>query len=331
GLKATLKLGEWTTSLQSAAYDIAVGAAVAGNSAIAVNKATYTTGDTISVTVTLKDMNGNAVTGKADLLTDTTVQVPNAEQAGKWIDGGDGTYSVAYTAEIASNNNHASLKLSEWSTSLQSGSFTIEQGYEAPSFINTQLDDHNFEVNSEEGKFPTTGFNGATFTIVPKDSKSAADYLWKSDASWVSVNNGVVKFIGSGSAQKVTITGTPKSGKGNIVRYKFMVNAWYLFETSKPYDWSGARSYCLSLSGYSQPTFAQLTNATPSNVSVPTRAIGPLWNEWGDFDKYGFGGEEYWVADQRSSNSHYMVSSDGTLTGNIDTHVMWSAICRKTL
>ncbi|EBI6355361.1 hypothetical protein DYI69_19570, partial [Salmonella enterica] len=128
GLKATLKLGEWTTSSQSAAYDIAVGAAVAGNSAIAVDKNAYTAGETLAVTVTLKDTNGNAVSGKADLLTSTAVQVPNAVLAGRWADNSDGTYTAAYTAQTAGTGLKATLKLGEWTTSLQSAAYDIAAG-----------------------------------------------------------------------------------------------------------------------------------------------------------------------------------------------------------
>lgn len=75
------------------------------------------------------------------------------------------------------------LKLNGWDTAAQSEKYAITLEDEAHTSINTQVNAHTFTQASEEGTFPTTGFTGATFTVVPKDSKSATDYTWKSDAS----------------------------------------------------------------------------------------------------------------------------------------------------
>ncbi|EOP1617070.1 inverse autotransporter beta domain-containing protein, partial [Escherichia coli] len=115
--KATVTL----SGTKSAISDITVSVATAGTTAVNADKkvsfvaglpaqsmsaiitdaTTYIAGRTMTVTVTLKDESGNAVSGQADLLTDTTVQVPNAVQAGKWADNKNGTYTATYTAKTA--------------------------------------------------------------------------------------------------------------------------------------------------------------------------------------------------------------------------------------
>ncbi len=128
GLKATLQLEDWSKADESAVYDIVAGDAVAGQSAIAVDKPAYAAGDTIAVTVTLKDTGSNAVTGKADALTDSTVKVPNASLTGQWTDNGDGTYSAAYTANTVGTDLKATLQLEGWSQADESDAYVITAG-----------------------------------------------------------------------------------------------------------------------------------------------------------------------------------------------------------
>uniref|UniRef100_UPI000AAE526B invasin domain 3-containing protein n=1 Tax=Escherichia coli TaxID=562 RepID=UPI000AAE526B len=84
----------------------------------------------MKVTVTLKDLNGNVVTGQKAALTTTSVTVPNATlKAGSdWTDNDDGTYTATYTAAAVSTGNQASLKLSGWSDSRTSEKYVITAG-----------------------------------------------------------------------------------------------------------------------------------------------------------------------------------------------------------
>ncbi|STB73276.1 hypothetical protein [Citrobacter koseri] len=279
-------------------------------STIKADTTTYLTGTDITITVMLKDKNGTALTGDAGLLTTSTVTVPNATlKSSSWRDNGDGTY----TAETVSTDNQASLKLSGWSDSSTSEKYAITLGDEAPASINTQVNAYTFTQTSEEGTFPTTGFTGATFTIVSKDNKSATDYTWKSDANWVSVTDGGVKFTGTGTGSKVTITGTPTSGQGNIVKYSFTLKSWFISNGSTTMNWSGANTNCSSQSGYSLPTIEQLTNNTwrGSGSVNPTRAANAgLWSEWGNLSGYssaGLSGDLQWSSEQDSSGYYYLV------------------------
>lgn len=188
-------------------------------SAIKTDATTYVSGTDMLITVTLKDAQDNAVTGAVGSLTADTVTVPDAtlKTGSRWTDNGDGTYTAAYTATTAGTGLKATVKLSGWSRAAESGVYAITVEYEAPASINTQVNPATFTQTSEEGTFPTTGFTGATFTVVPKDNKNASDYTWGADADWVSVANGVVTFTGTGTDSKVTITGTPTSGQGKSI------------------------------------------------------------------------------------------------------------------
>ncbi|WP_273818910.1 invasin domain 3-containing protein, partial [Providencia rettgeri] len=67
----------------------------------------------IIVTVTLKDAEGNAVSGQASALTSSTVTVPNATQKANsnWVDNGDGTYTGTYVANTTGTGLKAEVKL----------------------------------------------------------------------------------------------------------------------------------------------------------------------------------------------------------------------------
>ncbi|QST30826.1 inverse autotransporter beta domain-containing protein (plasmid) [Escherichia albertii] len=281
-------------------------------STIKTNTNTYLTGTDMLITVTLKDKNGTALTDNAGLLTATTVTVPNATSKSSWAETGEGTgvYTATYTAVTVSTNNQASLKLSGWANSSTSEKYTIEFETEAPASINTQLNAYTFAVSSEEGTFPTTGFTGASFTIVPKNSKSASDYTWAADTGWVSVTDGVAKFTGTGTGSKVTITGTPTNGQGKIIKYSFTLKSWYINSGSKEMAWSPAATYCTAQSGYSLPTVKQ---AIGDDKRSTRGILGGLWSEWGDLSKYSgsdFSTDYYWSSQQYSLNLDfsYLVS-----------------------
>ncbi|MBD8165684.1 hypothetical protein IFU24_22910, partial [Erwinia persicina] len=85
----------------------------------------YAAGGNMTVTVTLKDANGNPVAGQAALLTAETVTVANASLSGRWTDNQDGTYAAGYTAITAGTGLKAVLKLPGWSKSSDSAAYAI--------------------------------------------------------------------------------------------------------------------------------------------------------------------------------------------------------------
>jgi adhesin/invasin len=304
-------------------------------STIKADKATYVSGDDMLITVTLKDKNGTDLTGDVGLLTTSTVTVANAtfKTGSSWKDNNNGTYTGTYTATKAGSGLKATVKLSGWGSPASSEAYAITLEDEAPASINTQVNAYTFTQTSEEGAFPTTGFTGATFTVVPKDSKSATDYTWKSDASWVSVADGVVTFTGTGTGDKVTITGTPTSGQGKIIKYSFTLKSWFINNGLTRQSWSDANMYCSSQSGYSQPTVAQMTIHNDYTATV-ARGTGALWNEWGSMPGYssaGFSDDFIWSSEQRSSGGHYLASlDDGSVFGGLDNGTN-GMVCRKDL
>ncbi|HCA3435393.1 TPA: invasin, partial [Salmonella enterica subsp. enterica serovar Ball] len=213
------------------------------------------------------------------------------------------------------------------------GKYGIILGYEPPASINTQVNAYTFTQTSEEGTFPTTGFTGATFTIVPKNSKSVTDYRWISDARWVSVTDGVVKFTGTGTGDKVTITGMPRSSQGNIIKYRFTLKSWFIHSGTATMSWSNANMYCSSQSGYSQPTAAQMSLHT-NYTATRGRGTGALWNEWGNLTRYtgaGFSRYSSWSSEKSSSGYHYHVYLYDGGVDDVNDSVMSHAVCRKGL
>ncbi|TNL02466.1 invasin [Kosakonia cowanii] len=340
GLRAAVRLSGWSAAKQSEKYAITATAPDRAKSGIATDKTSYTSGEDMTVKVTLKDAQGNAVTGASSSLTTETVTVQHAalKAGGGWKDDGDGTYTATYTAITAGTNLKAAVRLNGWDAAAQSGTYAITLGDEAPDSINTQVNPYTFSVASEDGTFPSTGFAGATFTIVPKNNAKASGYTWTADAPWVSVTDGVVRFTGKGTGNKVTVTGTPVSGQGNIIRYSFALKSWFI-NSSSQMNWSDADAYC-SRSGRSLPTVQQLNGST-SHSDGTRGIIGALWSEWGNLssysgagfdDLYSFAWSSEWGENKREGRGNYYYIN--WVFGNIVNHNATSlnyVVCRQRL
>ncbi|WP_206867323.1 inverse autotransporter beta domain-containing protein [Escherichia albertii] len=101
------------------------GNAVAQNSAITLDRTEYAAGEPITVTVTLRDAQGNAVPDGAALLSGSSVTVEGADgPSGSWT-GTDGTYTATWRAKTAGDDYHATLKLAGWSENKWSDTYII--------------------------------------------------------------------------------------------------------------------------------------------------------------------------------------------------------------
>ncbi|EEW7552222.1 hypothetical protein D6X86_16650 [Escherichia albertii] len=101
------------------------GNAVAQNSAITLDRTEYAAGEPITVTVTLRDAQGNAVPDGAALLSGSSVTVEGADgPSGSWT-GTDGTYTATWRAKTAGDDYHATLKLAGWSENKRSDTYAI--------------------------------------------------------------------------------------------------------------------------------------------------------------------------------------------------------------
>ncbi|VEC68205.1 putative invasin [Escherichia coli] len=107
-------------------------------SIVETNKSNYTVGETITITVTLRDAFDNLVTGAASQLAADgvlTVAGTDPSEMGSWVESG-GVYTTTRMATIASTNQHANLQLQTWSDGVTSDRYDIQSGFSGASHIN---------------------------------------------------------------------------------------------------------------------------------------------------------------------------------------------------
>ncbi|EGO6736450.1 invasin, partial [Escherichia coli] len=145
-LVAGLKLKTWATEIKSSLYGIQPGAAAQTQSTIVTDKTKYIAGDSITVTVVLKDAQGNFITDGVAQLNEESVQVRNADsiQGNNWVYNGDGKYQRQYMAHFAEANLNAQLKMAGWSDANYSKNYTINRG--EVSMFRSQLRIHEVLV-----------------------------------------------------------------------------------------------------------------------------------------------------------------------------------------
>ncbi|HCQ8905720.1 TPA: Ig-like domain-containing protein [Escherichia coli] len=145
-LVASLKLKTWAMEIKSSLYGIQPGAAAQTQSTIVTDKTKYIAGDSITVTVVLKDAQGNFITDGVAQLNEENVQVRNADsiQGNNWVYNGDGKYQRQYMAHFAEANLNAQLKMAGWSDANYSKNYTINRG--EVSMFRSQLRIHEVLV-----------------------------------------------------------------------------------------------------------------------------------------------------------------------------------------
>ncbi|EFP0881777.1 Ig-like domain-containing protein, partial [Escherichia coli H46] len=138
-LVASLKLKTWAMEIKSSLYGIQPGAVAKTQSTIVADKTIYIAGDSITVTVVLKDAQDNFITDGVVQLNEENVQVRNADsiQGNNWVYNGDGKYQRQYMAHFAEANLNAQLKMAGWSDANYSKNYTINRG--EVSMLRSQL------------------------------------------------------------------------------------------------------------------------------------------------------------------------------------------------
>ncbi|EOX2062415.1 Ig-like domain-containing protein, partial [Escherichia coli] len=138
-LVASLKLKTWAMEIKSSLYGIQPGAAAKTQSTIVADKTIYIAGDSITVTVVLKDAQDNFITDGVVQLNEENVQVRNADpiQGNNWVYNGNGIYQRQYMAHFAEANLNAQLKMTGWSDANYSNSYMIKPG--EVSMLRSQL------------------------------------------------------------------------------------------------------------------------------------------------------------------------------------------------
>ncbi|WP_409514233.1 inverse autotransporter adhesin IatC [Escherichia coli] len=99
-------------------------------STVETNKSNYTVGETITITVTLRDAFDNLVTGAASQLAANsvlTVDGTDPSETGSWVESG-GVYTTTRMATIAGTDQHANLQLQTWSDGVTSDRYDIQSG-----------------------------------------------------------------------------------------------------------------------------------------------------------------------------------------------------------
>ncbi|MEL5664701.1 hypothetical protein PTT73_24555 [Serratia ureilytica] len=92
--------------------------------------------------------------------------------------------------------------------------------------------------------FPTTGFLHACFGLIPPNG-DATQYTWTASATWVTMDDkGTATFTGKGDNSEVTIIGTPRSGQGGRVEYRFRLKKWFTNLGNKTMNWAEANQAC---------------------------------------------------------------------------------------
>ncbi|ELD0527480.1 Ig-like domain-containing protein [Escherichia coli] len=393
-LVASLKLNTWGTEIKSSLYGIQPGAAAKSQSTIVTDKTKYIAGDSITVTVVLKDAQGNFITDGVVQLNEENVQVRNADsiQGNNWIYNGNGQYQRQYMAHFAEANLNAQLKMAGWVDANYSKSYTINRGevsmfrsqlrihevlvvagadipvsvllsdefgnpvndgldlltddavylqnvekkhwsswtfvgdgryertymaYKEGENLNSYLHINGWYVDGQPSYtilpfveveslsvngakfraadgFPKTGFDGAKFTLILTHNMKNTDYNWTSGIQGIQVDSNGMVTLEYILKNEITITGTPKSNKGNKVTYRFSLQKWFLPQGDFQEAWSVINSYC-SDRGYRLPSSTDIVGSATSGA-VP-RKVGSLWGEYGNLTSYDgiFRSEHYWL------------------------------------
>jgi len=288
--QASMQFSGWSSAVSSAPYSIIAAPAAAEKSSINVDKATYTVGDDITVTVLLRDARGNPDIGKASLLTDLTVSVANAAQKTgiDWTDNGNGSYTSLYTAISHGTSLTATLKLDEWSGAVSSGTYEVKRVPAAREHSSIQLDKTSYRIG-EDIKV-TVKLHSADDSSLPDNADLLDDTAVqvpfterKSGATWVDNGDGTytTTYIGH-------IASSRQSAKLNV--------GWDQPVNSAVYEVLGAPTLTLSTpDGYTVtadkgfPTSA-FKGATFTMVGVNTDVKNYDWSsnvDWVDVTPQG--------------------------------------------
>uniref|UniRef100_UPI003CCB7402 Ig-like domain-containing protein n=1 Tax=Escherichia coli TaxID=562 RepID=UPI003CCB7402 len=119
-------------------------------STVETNKSNYTVGETITITVTLRDAFDNLVTGAASQLAANsvlTVDGTDPSETGSWVESG-GVYTTTRMATIAGTDQHANLQLQTWSDGVTSDRYDIQSGSPAQA-TSTIATDKNAYIAGE--------------------------------------------------------------------------------------------------------------------------------------------------------------------------------------
>ncbi|QTA18054.1 adhesin [Escherichia albertii] len=234
---AALKLAGWSENKRSDTYIIRASEAVSLNSAITLDRTEYAAGELITVTVTLRDAQGNAVPDGAALLSGSSVTVEGADgPSGSWT-GTDGTYTATWRAKTAGDDYHATLKLAGWSENKRSDTYIIRAS--EPVKINSTIRTDKTGYTVGEKIIVTVMFRDEYGNPVPGlAAKLAGSYLETYEVGgvdvpdsdgWADHNNGEYTMIWTAKFAQENLAAKLKlitwDGEITSTRYKIIPGA----------------------------------------------------------------------------------------------------------
>ncbi|HHX4812399.1 TPA: hypothetical protein ACVBYD_000706 [Yersinia enterocolitica] len=198
--------------------------------------------------------------------------------------------------------------------------------------------------------FPHTGFKGAFFTFWMNgiDTVTNSNYTWSVDQAWLTVTNGLVKFIGepTNETRVANITITDKNGIFPPLTHTIKLQKWFITPTPNTRrTWVNAKAWCDNYGqGYQMPALIDLTTTVPPAPNQtawppPPRDIGlSVMQEWGILSTYAGGGTSWPPAENRGNvysstdffGQHTSVYIDGRALAWDDTAQFYTA-CVKYL
>ncbi|WP_052489930.1 YrIlm family inverse autotransporter adhesin [Yersinia aldovae] len=222
---------------------------------------------TSTLTLTLKDVNNNPVTGQTVAFTTALGTL------GAVSEGSSGVYTATLTAGIVPGVASVTASVGGSAFGVAPATVTLTTPV---TFTGISVNGHTF---GKDDGFPTTGFENASFTL--NMNGSPTDFVWTTNSANVGVNgNGVVTFNNEFSGP-VTITAT-SNVDANVLTYTFTVTVenWF-YPQQVGINWADALALCNVPGRQLPPLVGKM--AQGENV----RGIGSLWGEWGNMDTYG--------------------------------------------
>ncbi|XKM12728.1 hypothetical protein RCS94_06785 [Orbaceae bacterium ac157xtp] len=185
---------------------------------------------------------------------------------------------------------------------------------------------------SASPKFPTTGFVGASFTLIM--TSNASDYTFSSNKSAVVVDTTGKVTLKRKPSGAVTIKAVYKNDTNQVHYYTFNpMSVWVVPKSSTLMNYASAKQSCRvesKIASRAQLTNSPQINHSGSGTSIPsnsfTRAVGGgVFGEWGWITGGSSGnypGSQwdsswncYWTRDVHSSGNQFTVLSDnGTVS-----------------
>ncbi|MGX5056680.1 hypothetical protein ACWKX9_23990 [Enterobacter asburiae] len=220
------------------------------------------------------------------------MDIPGTNAKTMWTKISKGTYKATYVPTTPQTNQKATLKFASWSRKNETDTYSILPPVKVDKIYYPSSGFHNKDT------FPTTGFNGAEFTITLISGHPEL-YDWSSsNPDWARVDDkGQVTLLSGITGNKTIITIKPKGGSSlDAINWNFTLKNEFLNEpgSSVLMGWQQAKDAC-----------------TQIGASLPTKQqMDLLRHEWGGTpDKHEI--QASWTSESSTSGKHFWSTGDG--------------------